>query len=368
MLKPMGAALGVTLLALLMERALRLFDLISSSNATLAPVLTMLLGLTPHYLGLALPAAFCIGLLLTLDGLCRRNELDALESAGWSLRRIGFAFVVSGVILSLFGVALYGYLQPYSRYAYRAAKHAVAEAGWSGRVTGGVFLDAGDGMVISAEEVDPAGRVLSNVFILNRTGEGETATTARRGVVVADPATRSVRLRLDDGVSLGPSGALRFERLFLERRFDLDANPFRARGETREMTLGELAEASRPVDGAPADPVYAAELHARLVRALTPVSIAFACIPLAVSAKRGRSWPRVVAALAGLMAYHHLLLFLEGLAAQGRVSAPAALWSAWAAFLAAAVLLYLMTPSQGGGFGLGRLLRRARPAGGAAAG
>ena len=84
----MLAALLFTLAALLIERLLRLLDFITGHGADIGPVLTLMLNLLPHYMGLALPAAFCVGILATLSSLSKDNEIDALESAGWSLRRI----------------------------------------------------------------------------------------------------------------------------------------------------------------------------------------------------------------------------------------------------------------------------------------
>ncbi|MEM0944955.1 MAG: LptF/LptG family permease, partial [Pseudomonadota bacterium] len=65
MLPKMAAALIVTLGVLLIERLLRLLDFITGNGADIGPVLTMMLNLLPHYMGLALPAAFCIGVLAT---------------------------------------------------------------------------------------------------------------------------------------------------------------------------------------------------------------------------------------------------------------------------------------------------------------
>ena len=55
-LAPLGGALGVTLVALLLERVLRLLDLLSESSGRLGFVVQLAVNLVPHYLGLTLPA------------------------------------------------------------------------------------------------------------------------------------------------------------------------------------------------------------------------------------------------------------------------------------------------------------------------
>lgn len=85
MATPMLAALAVTLGALLLERVLRLFELLTGKGAPLGLVMAMTLNLVPHYLGLALPAAFAVGIIVVMTSLSAENELDAMEGAGWSI-------------------------------------------------------------------------------------------------------------------------------------------------------------------------------------------------------------------------------------------------------------------------------------------
>jgi lipopolysaccharide export system permease protein len=149
-LRPMLLGLGVALVALLAERLVRLLDLASSDGAPLAPLFAMLVALLPHYLGLALPAAFALGLLVTVARLSTTNELDALEAAGWSVRRTAASFVLSGVVLAFLSLALFGYLQPHARYAYRDARHALVAAGWNGSVPEGQVISLSGGLRLSA--------------------------------------------------------------------------------------------------------------------------------------------------------------------------------------------------------------------------
>ena len=75
---PMAAALGVVLIALLLERILRLFNLLAASSARFELILDLVGNLVPHYLGLALPAAFFISVFLVIARLGDNNEVDAL--------------------------------------------------------------------------------------------------------------------------------------------------------------------------------------------------------------------------------------------------------------------------------------------------
>ena len=139
LLWPLVACLGVTVIALLLERILRLLDVLSQSSARFGYVAQLAANLVPHYLGLALPVAFFVALFIVIVKLSDGSEIDALLASGQSLERIAAPFVAVGLFLSVFSIIVFGYMQPYSRYAYRAVMHAAINAGWNGRLAGGAL-------------------------------------------------------------------------------------------------------------------------------------------------------------------------------------------------------------------------------------
>ncbi|MFQ5567693.1 MAG: LptF/LptG family permease [Paracoccaceae bacterium] len=355
----MAVALLITLLALLLERILRLIDLVTTQGAPLELVVGMALNLVPHYLGLALPATFCIAVLTALATLSRENEIDALETSGWSLRRIGAPFIAAAVVLALISLPLFGVLQPYTRYGYRAIKHAAYNAGWTGRIEEGIFVDAGNGLLISAGEVDPTGRVLSRVFVIQREEDTESVYTAERGLILPDQEARVVRLLLKDGRGLVAGGWLEFDDLKLAREFAIDRNPFRPRGRSeRELTFGELLTRASGADGFPPEPRYLAEFHGRLVRTVGLIGVALMSIPLGVTRKRAPVWPRMVLALAILVAFDQILQTVQSLASLGRIDPALGLWGVCAVFSLGSAWLYVVTSGQGSPSPLRGVLRR----------
>ncbi|MEM9762980.1 MAG: LptF/LptG family permease [Pseudomonadota bacterium] len=362
-LRPMLVGLLVALVALLSERLIRLLDLVTAEGAPVAPLISMLAALLPHYLGIALPAAFALGLLVALSSLSTSNELDVLEGAGWSVRRIAASFVLSGVLLAFLSLALFGFVQPHARYAFRDARHALVTAGWNGTLPEGQVVRLSGDLVLSAARVGAGGKRLEEVFVIRTTEEGETVTTAAHGLVAPDLDAGEVRFLLEDGVSLTPGGVLVFDEMVLTHRLKGHGDRFRERGELRERTLTELAT---DLD----DPAAASEFHARLARAFSLVTIALAMVPLGLLRKRTAVWPRVVVALVGLTLYHHALLFAQEMGAAGHVVAAAAIWGTAVAVFLLALWLYATTPSQGTPSvlrrlvrGIGRLWPHARPAG-----
>ncbi len=85
---PLVGCLGVTVVALLLERILRLLDALSQSSARFGYVAQLAANLVPHYLGLALPVAFFVALFIVISKLSDGSEIDALLASGQSLERI----------------------------------------------------------------------------------------------------------------------------------------------------------------------------------------------------------------------------------------------------------------------------------------
>jgi lipopolysaccharide export system permease protein len=336
----LALSLGIVLSALLIERVLRLLDLLAAKGGSLQPVLTMVVSLFPHYLGLALPAAFFLSVMTVIMRLSEGSEIDVLQSAGLSMRRLVLPFVVVGLALSVLSLAISGYLQPFARYSYRAALNTVTGGAWIGPVSVGRFIDAGQGIVFFAAGASPDGQVLQGIFIEHARRDGGTdVITAKNGSLLDDPADPGRRvLVLNDGqqVRVKPTGAtvLHFDRLTIPREL-LRSTAFRPRGrDARELTLDELWSAIRRGDGPVGAAAMESELHGRLVRAAAMALLPLLAVPMGVTAKRQRRGAGLVVAALVLVLFHHMLQFGQGLVEAGHLSALPAIWSPFAVFAA----------------------------------
>jgi len=356
LIRPLLLSTGVVLLALLLERLLRLFDLVAATDNALDSVLLMMLNLVPHYLGLALPAAFFASIFMVVARLGDDNELDALLAAGRSIEQTARPFLLVAILLSLFSLYLFGFLQPYSRYRYHLVSYDALHAGWNARAQENIFADAGRGFVLTADQVDGTGRGLSGVFI-RRIGESgeEEVTTAQSGTLEPTADGKTLLLQLESGQIVREQAdhellQVRFKHGTLNENFKADAPPFRARGDSeRELTSLELWRDLH--QSAPPLPIaqMAGELQARLVRALSLPLLPLLAVPLGMSAKRGRRAPSVIVACLLLLALHHGVQLGESLAETGRVPVVPAVWAPLILFGALSAWLFrgsLKTPGD----------------------
>ena len=225
--------LGTVLIALLLERLLRLFDILAENAHALPAVFKLVLNLVPHYLGLALPAAFFVALFVVVSKLGDENELDAYLAGGQSIARLTRPFLAVSIVLMLFSAAVFGWLQPYARYDYRAVMYSALNAGWDARLQPGTFASAGSGYTLTADEVDETGRGLKRVFIRREVDGREELTTGSTGALIPSDDGSRLTLTLDDGDHYRDrpaSGllAVHFAKLDSNTAFSPDAPPFRA--------------------------------------------------------------------------------------------------------------------------------------------
>jgi lipopolysaccharide export system permease protein len=353
--RPLAAALLVVLPALLLERMLRLFDLVAAQGRGVGAIALMLLNLVPHYLGLAMPAAFFAAICLVVARLAEDSEFDAMQAAGLSLARITRPFFAVAVLLGLFGLALYGWMQPHGRYAYRAIQHALVEAGWNAVLPARTFVPVADRVVAYADRAGPDGRTVEGVFVRFVQADGtDVVVMGEAGWFRLSEDAARLELVLDRGerVEVAPDGrvrVVRFGRATDIREVAFAAPPFRPRGaDERELTLAELWAGAAP-DGVSAARA-ASELHARLARSAALLLLPLLAVPIGLGAKRTRRWQGLALGAVLLVVFHHAMQFGESMADLSRIDPRAAAWGPAGAFAALSLGLFaraLRDPSRG---------------------
>jgi len=353
LMRPIVAIVIAALLALLAERTLRIVDLVIGWRGSLFVIVEMIGYLVPHYMGLALPAALFIAILLTIGRLARDGELDAIMASGAGFGSLVRPLLFLAVLFAGLNLVIQSHLQPWSRYAYRAAVHALTDAGFQALLREGRFATLGS-TTYMVETIAPDRASFSGLFLASeRDGGAMVAITAEQGRVVASVAIGPVALQLQNGVQqyvpaadpatgrpTGPATTLRF-RAFTS---DLSGNAPGAmlpRGEDeRELTLPELLATPDGVKERGIDPAeVAAELHVRLIRVLATVTLPLVALPLAIARRRARrSWGFLVG-VAILIAFNQVLQLGKTLVDDGKVGPFLAMWLPFTGFVVLGVVL-----------------------------
>ena len=339
---PLLIALGIALFALLLERFVGLLERFVNAGSTVGVVVKMLTSLVPHYVGVALPAAFFIAVLLAIRRLSRTSELYALQSAGIGLPRLALPILGLALVLTALGAYTLNYLQPHARYAYRAINFSLTSSAWNAALESGSIFTGFPDKTVLIDGVAEDGREFTGIFIHDtRPAHGSTTITASRGQVLQSGGELGLAVRLYNGIRLEAFDGRSAPRLVDFDQFDVpldqifEVEDFHVRGkDEEELTLGELfARRRAPPEGVTTAQIDA-EINTRLVRTLTILVLPFLAIPFGVATRRGGQAIGLAIAVIVLVAYHHLLQFGHSLAAAGAVSPLIGLWLPFAAFTA----------------------------------
>lgn len=316
---PLGAAFSIGLLMLLAERLVRLLDTTLGKQNSFSVVFEMLAYLVPHYLGTAIPAALFLGLLFGFSNLSKNQELDAMMAAGFGLHRLARPVVILSLIFAAISVFVFGWAQPYARYAYRSVVYEVQNVEAFFLAEEGVFMQAGARTFI-LDQLNRTNNTFQKVFVFEEKEDSETETlTARTGTLVSVTDDPRPVLRLRDGVRLvekplqnGTQTSYSTSAGVFDR-FDTplgksSRNLFRNRGaDERELTLPELLQGH--IGGSPAIPDRAvqSEFHHRLVSMFILPILPFLALPFATGRARNFRGYRIGIALVLIVAFHEIV-------------------------------------------------------------
>lgn len=346
LVSPMAAALVVILIALLLFRALEIFNYVAGSSARFGIIPRMIADLVPQYLGLAAPGAYFISMFLVVARMGDTSEIDAILASGLSIVRFTLPLVALGLIVAMFNIGLLGFAQPLGHYGFNSHLDVALHAPWDARAQPRTFIGTGDGVVMTADAVDPSGRSLKGVFIRRVDSEGsEQIFTARRGLLVPPSDQTRLVVVLTDGQQLqeragGPPMVGGFSRLSVEVTLTGRTGGFRGRGvEPREMTLSELPAAMR--EGTQHDRLRAtSEFHTRIARTVSVPILPLLAVPAGMAAKRRkRAFGTLICGLA-LFLYENAIDVGQNLADTGRAPVALAIWLPFAIFAAGSAWLF----------------------------
>jgi len=314
------------LAVLLLERLLRIFEVVSSSTRPAGDASQMVVNLLPHYLGIAIPMALMLGTLITIDRLSRSSELTSAFGSGISLFHMTKPFILISIVLMGFTLVLEGYMQPVGRYGYREVVHSVTQKSFAAVLREGKFTQVGN----TTFYVGPGG---GPIFIHEKmAGGGIRITTAAQGDLIIRDETGQPVLQLESGDSFRitqdktVSGRLSFTVSSIVGT--VTEQNFRVRGDDeRELTSIELYE-NRKGTVFPNLSVNAnnAALHLRLARAYLLLLLPFIAVPFGINYGRNPSSAGIVVGIVSLVTLQKALEFGQSLGAKGVIPPWVGIW------------------------------------------
>lgn len=200
-LVPLGVGLLAIVQLLVLVQLLQLNEVVFGGAVTLPDLARVTLGLLPHFLVMALPLAFVLGVQLGLGRLSANRELLALASVGRGPGALYRVPVAVALVLSL-GVAwLVRVAEPWGMRELNAVLNDVIKRNVEQGLKPGIFNDGLPRFMVyvSREEQGPGGKVWKGVLIEDRVGDGAPMLALAEEGRVVEGAGATLGLELSRG-------------------------------------------------------------------------------------------------------------------------------------------------------------------------
>jgi lipopolysaccharide export system permease protein len=268
--------------------------------------------------------------------------------------------------LMALNVAIVGFVQPVSRYAYEHLRFELRSGALGASIKVGEFTNLGKRMTLRVEMSEGKGRRLHGVFVWVRTKDGKTlAVTADHGTFLATDDPDVIILRLSNGRLVHDAPSYRAPRVLSFAAHDLPIDlpaiqnfRGRGRGDNDELTLPELvriggSEGTAAVDRNAARSMF----HYRMVEIVMMLLIPLLAVALAVPPKRSTSGLGIFISIVMVVTYHKINQYAEQAGQQGRLDPLLALWVPFLIFAALIFWMYWTLAHKPGGQPIGGLER-----------
>jgi len=361
---PLVATLMLAAMLLLLEKMLRLFDIVVSEGGPVNVVWRMLANLIPQYLGLGIPIGLMLGVLLAFRRLALSSELDALRAIGLGYGRLLRVPYLFAIVLMGFNLAIVGFIQPYAEYAYKGLRFELRSGALGASIKVGDFTSLGHGMTLRVERSEKKGTDLYGVFLRVESRDGRTlAVTADRGTFLATDDPNTILFRLSNGRLVHDAPGYRTPRVLSFQRHDLPINlpaieSFRRRGSgAEELNLIELVRIGNERIAEQRRNAARANFHFRLVEVVMMMLLPLLAVALAVPPKRSSSGLGIFLSILMVVIYHKVNQYAQEMGSLGRMDPLIALWVPFLIFAGLILWMYWTLAYKPGGQPIGALER-----------
>lgn len=327
-------ALGLLIFTfvLLMNRILRLMDMVINKGIGIGEVSTLLLFLLPSLLVLTIPMSILLAVLIVLGKLSADSEIIAMKASGISLYQMLPPFALLCILGFLVTNLLTLYLLPKGNYAFKdyitelATKHSGAS------LEEGVFNDAFEGMVIYINKFNREENRINGILVSDRRDpEFQNVIVAKDGIILAEPENAGVIFRLFNGSlhRLDHRSKSYHYALFdtYEMNVKLEGSGEERKLKYRELSIKDLFKLSSEREKTKKSSTRInAEIHQRFAFPFACLVFGLLGVPLGVYWRRGGRSYGFVLSIVIVFLYYLFLNIGENLAKSGYLFAFMGIW------------------------------------------
>jgi lipopolysaccharide export system permease protein len=185
---------------LLMDKILKLIELIVTQGVNLHQIFMLLLFISPSFLIFTIPMAFLLSTLLSFGRLSGDSEITAFKASGISLYQLYLPVLLFSIGTYLLTTFLVIYGLPWGNRGFKATIYMMAQSKAEIEIKERVFNDVFDGFVLYVDKVPIQGKKMEGILIYDERNKEEINTIfAEEGFLVSNPKAQEVVLRLLNG-------------------------------------------------------------------------------------------------------------------------------------------------------------------------
>ena len=298
-------------------------------------IMELMLWLIPQGLGITIPVAVLVGLLMGLGRLSGDREIVVMQACGVSIFRLLRPVLALALVAAAATCYTLVVLMPDANQAFREIADRNVAAATENDVKARVFYQGLPRMVLYVDAVDLQGTSWSGVFLADTRGDDAPRIyVADEGRIVLDLANRQVDIVLTSGAAhdvdpADPStyNVNHFEEVVLGLDFDeVFPDGGLARG-LNEMTIAQLRERAVELEAlglSAHNPIMA--LHQKFSFPVACLVFAFIGLALGVTTRRDGKLASFALGIGVIFAYYILWFGGQGLARSALVSPHWAVW------------------------------------------
>lgn len=349
-LVPFFGTMAVAIFLLTTDQMLRLFNFVVNENGPISLVFMMLGNLLPEYVALSLPISFFIGILVAFRRLSLNSELEVITGNGVSLRNLLPPILAFGFILAAADAYIEGTIKPQSLYRYQQLGFMAQQHVFTSKLRPGEFLPLSDSQVLRFATIDKTGRQGKQVFFRTcDTDKPCSVITAKDGIFATSKNKGHLVLHLKDGRQLvhflddDHPMFLDFDRLDIDILLP-DLPAFRERADIgEEATNGEILKVLRDPEARHTERFhnYRANLHGRIINALSFFALPFLAISFGLTSKRRNSYGGIILGIGSLILYLEVIQSATVWAKEATLSPWLGMWPVLGLFTLSSIVLFV---------------------------
>jgi len=247
---PFVLVLFILTFVLLMGKILQIMDLFINKGVSFFSIAKIILFLLPYFMLFTIPIALLIAILIAMGRLSSDNEVTAMKTSGISLLQLFYPVAIASLIAFLFSIIISYYIVPQSNTATRKLLFNVVQQNVNIGLKEKIFNDDFKDFLIYADKIPADKNYMEGIIVSDKRTIGEHNTIfAKKAVLVSDPESMKVKLKLENGSIHTVSPNLRNYRKidFMTYDISLDlssalSNFDKPSKSAKDMTMSELLE------------------------------------------------------------------------------------------------------------------------------